>query len=170
LDLPAHVNCFGCGIPEDGRIVPHYHWDPVQGVITGSAHFGPNTQGPPGHAHGGALFTVLDEAMGAAAWLSGHSVLAVSVTVNYRDMVALGQELSIEAQVEKVEGRKVHARGRLTSLDGAVAVECTGLFIVVDPDMLGTKVAGSKETMERLHQWMEHVKLPPPNPHPWQKG
>ena len=31
--------------------------------------FGPGTQGPPGHAHGGSMAAVLDEAMGGAAWM-----------------------------------------------------------------------------------------------------
>jgi hypothetical protein len=33
--------------------------------------FGPVTEGPPGHAHGGSIAAVLDEVLGLAAWAAG---------------------------------------------------------------------------------------------------
>ena len=44
---------------------------------------GPPIEGPPGHAHGGSMAAVLDEAMGAAAWMEGHLVVAVRLATSF---------------------------------------------------------------------------------------
>lgn len=153
LDLPPHVECFGCGTATEGRISPIYRWDPGSGRVTGTAHFGSRTQGPPGHAHGGSLATLLDEAMGASAWLSGYTVLAVSITVNYRDMVPLDSVLDLEAWVDRVEGRKVFAAGRLLNAAGQTVCDSTGIFVVVPPERIGNKVPGTHASMDAYHTW-----------------
>ncbi|HXT52702.1 MAG TPA: PaaI family thioesterase, partial [Thermoanaerobaculia bacterium] len=52
------------------------------GRLMGRAWFGPGTAGPPGHAHGGAMAAVLDEAMGAAAWMAGHIAVAAHLATD----------------------------------------------------------------------------------------
>jgi len=153
MDLPAHNDCYGCGKPGDGRIDINYRWDESTSRIGGTVTFGPMAQGPPGHVHGGGLATVLDEAMGAAAWLSGHTCVAVSITINYREMVPLGSELRIQAWVDKVEGRKVYAAGSLANLQGAVTSEASGLFIVISAEKLGNRVPGTQHTIDQYHLW-----------------
>ena len=93
-------------------------------------------QGPPGHAHGGSLATLLDEAMGIAAWYQGHRVLAVNLNINFRRAVPLHEMVTVCGRVERAEGRKVYAVGRLTLPDGTVAVEATGLFVTA-PEIVG---------------------------------
>jgi uncharacterized protein (TIGR00369 family) len=93
-------------------------------------------QGPPGHAHGGSLATLIDEAMGIAAWYQGHRVLAVNLNINFRRAVPLHQMVTVCGRVERAEGRKVYTTGRLTLSDGTVAVEATGLFVTA-PQIVG---------------------------------
>lgn len=81
--------------------------------LVGRAWFGPGSQGPPGHAHGGAMAAVLDECMGAAAWMSGYAVVAAHVEVDFHAMLPLGTDAWFEAWVESVDGRKVDCRARL---------------------------------------------------------
>ena len=75
-------------------------------ALVGQAWFGPDTEGPPGYAHGGSVSALLDEAMGLCSWLSGHGVVAARLTVNFRDLLPLGTTATFEAWVEKIEGRE----------------------------------------------------------------
>ncbi|MBM3462940.1 MAG: PaaI family thioesterase [Armatimonadetes bacterium] len=153
FDLPLHEDCFGCGHPGEERLEPHFRWDNETRRVLGRVRFGKNTQGPPGHAHGGSLSTVLDECMGAAAWISGHPVVCVSLTVNFRNLVPLGSELEMEASVERVDGRKVYASGRLTHPDGQVMAEASGLFLEIPTEMIDNKIPGSQDDITRFLAW-----------------
>jgi acyl-coenzyme A thioesterase PaaI-like protein len=99
------------------------------GRIVGKVSLDASKQGPPDHAHGGALIALIDEAMGACAWYHGHRVVAAGLQFNLRRPVPLNLEVSVIAQVDRVDGRKVYTSGTILLPDEAVAVEGTGLFI-----------------------------------------
>jgi len=86
-------------------------------------------QGPPGMAHGGASAALLDEAMGAAAWLAGYRVASVNLNINYRKPVPLGQPFTITARVKQASGKKVTATGEIRLADGETAVSGEGIFV-----------------------------------------
>lgn len=125
---------FVSGDPEGDRLRVAYFQRDADGRLVGRAWFGPGAQGPPGHAHGGSIAAVLDEAMGAAAWLSGHLVVAARLDTNFRKMLPLGTDATMEAWIVGVEGKKVSAHGRLLAADGTVFAEADGLFIELDPE------------------------------------
>jgi acyl-coenzyme A thioesterase PaaI-like protein len=126
---------FVSGEPEGDRLRVRYFRRQSDGRLMGRAWFGPGAQGPPGHAHGGSIAAVLDEAMGAAAWLEGHLVVAVQLDTSFRTMLPLGTDATLEAWVERVDGKKVRAHGRLYTADGATAfAEADGLFLEIDPE------------------------------------
>jgi acyl-coenzyme A thioesterase PaaI-like protein len=104
------------------------------GRLVGRAWFGPGALGPPGHAHGGAIAAVLDEAMGAAAWQAGLIGVAASLGTDFRRMLPLGTDAVLEAWVEEHHGRKVHTAGRLTGDDGTLFAEARALFVRLDPE------------------------------------
>lgn len=115
--------------PGDGRIMTRYCRTPA-GELLGRAWFGPRTEGPPGHAHGGAIAAVMDEIMGGAAWLAGHPVMTATMSVGYRRAVPLGRVYTLLGHVTRVDGRKVHMRGELR--DGErVHATGTGVFIIM---------------------------------------
>ena len=64
-ELAARESFVSGGPPRTGSGSPTSS-DRAQPGLVGRAWFGPETQGPPGHAHGGAVSAVLDEALGAA--------------------------------------------------------------------------------------------------------
>jgi acyl-coenzyme A thioesterase PaaI-like protein len=105
-------------------------------TLCAMAWFGPGTEGPPGHAHGGSIASALDEAMGAAAWYAGYPVVAARLTIEFRDMVPLETEAIVEMQIESIEGRKIRTRGQLVGADGTLFAEGEGLFIVLGRDQL----------------------------------
>jgi acyl-coenzyme A thioesterase PaaI-like protein len=115
--------------PEDGRVTVRYFKAPEGGLL-GRVWFGPRAEGPPGHAHGGAIAAVLDEVMGGAAWLAGHPVMTASMSVHYRRAVPLGRVYTLRGHVKEVDGRKVHLVGELCD-DDTVYDTSTGVFIVL---------------------------------------
>lgn len=99
-------------------------------MLYAKAFFGYETQGPPGHVHGGAMAAVLDEAMGGACWMNGHRTVAAKISVSFLEMLKLQTETIVESRIERVDGRKVYVRATL--IDGARRVaESDGLFIVL---------------------------------------
>lgn len=126
---------FISGYPKEERLKITYFRREDDGTLVGTAWFGPQAEGPPGHAHGGSISGVLDEAMGIAAWIKGHPVVAAQLTVNFQQMVPLGTEAAFEAWVERAEGRKLFTRGRLLA-GKTVLAEAQGLFIILPENRL----------------------------------
>lgn len=126
--------CYVSGDHDGRRLRVRYFRRDEDGALVGKAWFGPGTEGPPGHAHGGSVSALLDEAMGFSAWLAGHMVLAAQLTINFRQMLPLGSEVRLEAWVEVVNGRKVTTRGRLVSPDGLEFADGGALFLKLDAE------------------------------------
>ena len=99
-------------------------------ILRARVWFGPGTEGPPGIAHGGAVAAALDEAVGGVAWMLGHQVVVARLTVDFRTMVALGIDATIEASIAGIDGRKITCRARLT--DGeTVLAEAEALCVIL---------------------------------------
>lgn len=115
--------------------------------------FGPGTQGPPGHAHGGSMAAILDEAMGGAAWMQGHPVVAAELTTRFRTMLPLGTRCVVEASVSGVDGRKVRVAGRLRQSDSdTVFAEGEALFITLDPKKFGVLASEASRFFTELDE------------------
>ncbi len=75
--------------------------------------FGPETQGPPGNAHGGSIAAIMDEGLGLAAWAAGYPVVVGNLNVSFRNLLPLEKVGTLESEVVSVEGRKIMVHGRL---------------------------------------------------------
>lgn len=126
----------GTFLAENHHVRLAYFRKPGEPALYAKAWFGSKTAGPPGRVHGGAMAATLDEAMGAAAWIDGHQCLAVSITINFLAMLPLETETTVEARVDRVEGRKIHLRSAIKDPSGRVVAEGSGLFIVLRDDQL----------------------------------
>jgi acyl-coenzyme A thioesterase PaaI-like protein len=95
------------------------------------------------------MAAVLDEAMGFAAWMSGHAVVARRLTTEFLAMMPLETVFTLEAWVTRVEERFVHTRGRL--LDGRrhVRAEAEGLFVVVGLERFQALLKQARPLSER---------------------
>lgn len=133
LALEGGQRSFVSGKTQSGLLRVQYFRRRGDGAVVGRAWFGPGAAGPPGHAHGGSIAAVLDEAMGVAAWSSGYASVAAHLEVDFSRMIPLGTDALLEAWVEKASGRKVTTRGRLLDDDGEPFAEAAGLFVVLDP-------------------------------------
>lgn len=120
---------FVSGDTAGDRLRVRYFRNEENGHLVGKVWFGPGTQGPPGHAHGGSMAALLDEVMGTAAWISGHPVLAASIKIDFRSMIPTQTIAFFSGWVDKVEGRKVITKSKLHGPDGKLFAEGEGLFI-----------------------------------------
>ena len=102
-------------------------------------------QGPPGYAHGGVLASLLDEAMGAACWLSGGRTVSAHLDFDYKRPVPLGVAIHITAQVERREGRKLFTIGSIHLEEGSLAVSGSGIFVDA-PQLLGSTLGFSRDS------------------------
>lgn len=82
--------------------------------------FGPVTEGPPAHAHGGSIAAVLDEVLGLAAWAAGHPIVVGNLNVSFRQLLPIQTVVQVNTRLVSVEGRKVMIHGEISSLDGKV--------------------------------------------------
>jgi acyl-coenzyme A thioesterase PaaI-like protein len=125
---------FVTGDAQGNRLRVRYFLRDADGRLVGRAWFGAGAQGPPGHAHGGSIAAVLDEAMGAAAWVAGHLAVAARLDTSFQRMLPLGTDATLEGWVEREEGRKIWTAGRLLDGGGKPFASATGLFIELPPD------------------------------------
>jgi acyl-coenzyme A thioesterase PaaI-like protein len=171
LRLEGGPRSFVSGDPGGDRLRVRYFRRERDGRLVGRAWFGPGAQGPPGHAHGGSMAAVLDEAMGAAAWMEGHLVVAVRLATSFQRMLPLGTDALLEAWVERVEGRKVWTLGRLLDGDGEPFAEADALFVKLDPARFMPLIEKAARVMgvsvEKLLQTLPAKEAPasgPPEP------
>lgn len=119
----------------DQRIRIRYY--DVASVLHAKVLLGPDAQGPPGHAHGGCIASILDEVMGGAVWKSGRAVVSVELRVFFRRMLPLGSRCIAQASVSLVNGRRIRARGSVSSNDGTVFAEGEATFLEMDVESFG---------------------------------
>lgn len=98
--------------------------------------FGPVTEGPPAHAHGGSIAAVLDEVLGLAAWAAGHRVVVGNLNVSFRNLLPIKTVVQVNTRIVSVQGRKVTVHGDVRSLDGTIYATGDCLCIKINAQSL----------------------------------
>jgi uncharacterized protein (TIGR00369 family) len=128
--------CFGCGPANPQglqlRFEPGPAGDSYVAEFELSAEFG----GPPGHAHGGIVATILDEAMSKANKLRGRLALTRRIEVDYLRPVPLARPLVVEGRIGSVRGRASYNRAEIRNSEGVVLARSSGKFLVVDAEKM----------------------------------
>lgn len=103
------------------------------GELSAEAHarFGAAYEGPPGCVHGGWVAAAFDEVLGFVQSTTGQPGMTGTLTIRYRKPTPLNTDLRFEATVQRIEGRKIFAEGRLYNGD-VLTAEADGIFISVD--------------------------------------
>ena len=102
--------------------------------IGGTASFRRFHLGRNGAVHGGAVALLFDSVLGFAAFSLTSSLKqrTAYLHVNYRKIAPIEEELQVDAQIDREEGRKIFVTGRL--LDGeAVLADAEALFVKLNP-------------------------------------
>lgn len=103
------------------------HEDGVE--LTGTFHAA--YEGPPGYVHGGWIALAFDELLGMTNIATGHPGMTGRLTVRYLKPTPLHRPARLRGFTERVDGRRVVARGELV-VDDVVTAEAEGLFVVLD--------------------------------------
>ena len=133
FDAPALVGDslrFVSGDPTGERFRVRYYRN-VDGALVARVWFGPETEGPPGHAHGGAIAAVLDEVLGLAAWAAGYAIVVGKLNIHFQKLLPLRTVVQVDSSIVSAEGRKVLVRGRIHGPDGQTFAEADCLCITL---------------------------------------
>jgi acyl-coenzyme A thioesterase PaaI-like protein len=103
---------FVSGDPEGNRFRVRYYRNPTQ-QLRARIWFGPETEGPPGKAHGGSIAAVLDEVLGLAAWAAGYPIVVGNLNVSFRNLLPLEKVVTVETDIISAAGRKIMVHGRI---------------------------------------------------------
>lgn len=114
------------------RIAMDYYLRPKDSALVAVVTFGALAEGAPGLVHGGMTMTVLDEALGAACWLTGRPSLTVQMSTDFRRGVPLGARLLVETHVTNERHRLISVSGTLRGPEGALYACADGRFLHLD--------------------------------------
>ena len=119
-------------VGELSPIAPPMTWSAVDGEIHMRGRYHAAYEGPPGYVHGGWIALTFDELLGMANIESGHPGMTGRLTVRYLKPTPLHRAVTLRGWTERVEGRRIVARGEL-EVDGVRTAEAEGLFVTIDP-------------------------------------
>jgi uncharacterized protein (TIGR00369 family) len=134
--------CFGCGKDNREGMRLRFYFDANHAVC--NFRLPKRYQGPPGHAHGGIIATILDEAMGKVNKLRSVIALTKTMNVEYLRPVPLGMPLIAVGRERTVRGRKHYNVAEIRNQAGEVLARSQGVFIAVDASKMFAKYVQQK--------------------------
>ncbi|HXZ81096.1 MAG TPA: PaaI family thioesterase [Terriglobales bacterium] len=137
-NLPRNY-CFACGKDNPDGLQLKFVLDEKARRFRCKFRLAHRYWGPPKHAHGGIVATVLDEAMGKVNKLRHVIALTSEMSVNYLKPVPLGKWLTAEGWEEKVVGREHYNLAEIRNGNGEVLAHSRGKFIAIDPQKMFAK-------------------------------
>lgn len=144
---PADLHAFFPYSPligERNPLAPPVRFEAREGRLFGRVTFGAAYVGPPQCVHGGVIAATFDELLGSVNLLNETGGMTGTLTVRYRQPTPVLQKLRLEGWVERVEGRKVFARGTLHHGETLTA-EAEGIFIHGTMERFATGAAAARE-------------------------
>jgi uncharacterized protein (TIGR00369 family) len=140
--------CFACGKDNPTGMQLRFFLDEAARQASCEFTLEGRYQGPPGHAHGGIIATILDEAMGKVNKLSNVLALTRTMNVEYLKPVPLEKQLTVIGRAQSVAGRQHVNVAEIINQDGDVLARSTGTFIAVDPARMFAKFNGSEKLLK----------------------
>ena len=87
-----------------------------------------------GAAHGGTLPLLFDDLLGKVVNHEQPGVArTVNISIDYRRITPIGEELLVDGRLDKIDGRKRWASARLKNAAGELLADTTALFIELKP-------------------------------------
>ncbi len=126
--------CFGCGPANPAGLQLKFEVGPGSDSYMAEFELSPEFGGPPGHAHGGIIATILDEAMSKANKLQRRIALTSRIEVEYLRPVPLGKPLVVEGRIGSLRGRASYNRAEIRNSEGVVLARSRGKFLMIDAE------------------------------------
>lgn len=137
VDPEIDDHCFVCGPANAGGLQARF--TAADGSATGTATLRDLHQGYRNTPHGGILSALLDEAMVYAAASLGRWVATAELQIRFRHAPAIGDELTVSAQVTARRGRVITASATLEGPEGKTLATASGRLLQlreITPDEL----------------------------------
>jgi len=131
--------CFACGMSNPDGMRLKFVFDEGRDRFVCRFRLSKRYTGPPGHAHGGIIATILDEAMGKVNKLRQVVALTSQITVDYARPVPLNKPLRVESYEVSVRGRRHTNAAEILNQKGEILARSRGLFIAIDPQRMFSK-------------------------------
>jgi uncharacterized protein (TIGR00369 family) len=128
-------HCFGCGLENRTGLRLHFFLDADNNVVS-HLRLAARFAGPPGHAHGGIIATLLDEAMSKSNRARGILAMTRQLEVQYLRPVPLGVPLALIGRHAGTTGRRNQVEAQLSDAAGNILATAKAVFVTVTPDLL----------------------------------
>ena len=125
--------CFACGQDNPDGMHLKFHYDRRRRRFVSRFRLGRRYTGPPGHAHGGVIATILDEAMGKVNKLRSVIALTSNMQVEYLKPVPLRRPLRVESWELRVRGRRHINVAEIRNERGQALARGKATFLAIDP-------------------------------------
>jgi uncharacterized protein (TIGR00369 family) len=132
-------DCFACGKNNPDGMHLRFTFDEEGKRFVCRFRLGRRYMGPPGHAHGGIIATILDEAMGKVNKIHNVIALTSQITVEYLKPVPLSKPLRVESHEVSVRGRCHINTAEILDQRGQILTRSRGTFIAVNPQRMFSK-------------------------------
>jgi uncharacterized protein (TIGR00369 family) len=132
-------NCFGCGPANEAGLRLKFALDKKRKRFVCRFRLQRRFVGPPAHAHGGIIATILDEAMGKVSKLHGLIALTSKMEITYLKPVPLFRPLIVEGWDVGVRGREHYRVAEIRNREGDVLASSKATFIEIDPHRMFAK-------------------------------
>src|SRR6202162_3202773 len=132
-------NCFACGKENPQGMHLKFTYDEERDSFVCRFRLSKRYTGPPGHAHGGIIATILDDAMGKVNKLRNVVALTSQITVDYLRPVPLNKLLRVKSHEIEVEGRFHTNTAEILNEKNEVLARSQGTFIAIDPEKMFAK-------------------------------
>lgn len=150
-------HCFGCGPANPQGLRMQFYTDgkTVASWLTVPSHL----CGWSNLAHGGILFTALDEVMGRSiVYLLKRFVLTKTITIEYRKPVPHSREFKVEGRILEVPSeREARAEGVIINDAGEICTLATGLWATFTPNAARKLGVADEDTFA----WFDRYTAPP---------
>lgn len=132
LHLPRNY-CFACGKDNPHGMHLKFQYDPRRKRFLCDFRLTRRFTGPPAHAHGGVIATILDEAMGKVNKLRHVIAMTSQMEVEYLKPVPLRRRLRVESWELRVRGRRHINVAEIRNGRGQVLARGQATFLAIDP-------------------------------------
>ncbi len=126
----ASNRCFGCGPANPSGLQLEFFLAEDKSVVC-LAQVSDQFEGHPGYLHGGAIATLLDEAMSKSVRARNISAMTRQLTIDYLRPVPCCAPIRIEGRIVKHEGRKYWAEAAILDEHRSRLAHASGVFIEI---------------------------------------
>ena len=129
MSLESQANrCFVCGPGNPIGLKVTFRL--IEDVCVAEFTPGPEHVGYDKVAHGGIIFSLLDDVMANWLWLQGQHCFTAKADVRYRSQLPVGVTVRLEGRCQKRKGRLALMEGRVIRTDTEeIVAEASGSFM-----------------------------------------